>query len=70
MRRMLALTLLTVGLIGGLGACAGNGSGAGTESPVTTTVPTVPTADPIDRSRDTVTQLNQQQEQLEQQTGG
>jgi hypothetical protein len=67
---MLASTLLTIGLIGGLTACATGGSGAGKDSPVTTTVPTVPMANPIDRSRDTVDQLNQQQEELEQQTGG
>jgi hypothetical protein len=68
-RKVLATLAVTAALAVGGGACGGGSTGSGQE-PGGTSVESVPTNNPVERSRDAVDQLNEQQRQLEDQTGG
>jgi hypothetical protein len=68
-RKFLVTVLVTAALGSGAAACGGDGGGSG-QQPTGTTSATVPMNNPIERSRGVVDQLNEQQQQLEDQTGG
>jgi hypothetical protein len=69
-RKFFVALLVTAALGSGAAACGGGGGGGSGQQPTGTTSATVPTNNPIERSRGVVDQLNEQQRQLEDQTGG
>ncbi|MCA1831054.1 MAG: hypothetical protein LC663_06035 [Actinobacteria bacterium] len=69
MKRLLALVLAAIGL--SFAACGGGSdSSAPTPAPTLVQHPKTRILQPAGRARDTVNQLNQEQQQEEQQTGG
>jgi hypothetical protein len=76
MRRIVAMVIVPVALVLGLGACAqsggssgGSSGGGGGGATASTVPPTVNTDAPISRARNGVDALNKQQQQLQQQAG-